>query len=140
MEYEDRLFEILEQVSGFPRERDYPHLEAVLADFPGVDHVPEFGRFRDYWREATLARPWLALRAWLQRASGGALPGAKREPVRTFLWRTAPNGMCYTENIVRRTTRFPHAASDGDVSSMPEQTADSAGSLQSGRSAAASPG
>jgi len=97
--YEGRLFETLETLCGFPKDRDYAHLGAVLADYPGVDHIPEFGRFAEYWRDTTLARPWLALRKWLERASIGVPPGGADSQRRTFIWRTAPNGLCYTENI-----------------------------------------
>lgn len=101
--YEDRLFEILERQPGFPKERDYPHLAAVLDDFPTIDHIREFGKFDEYWRGTTLARPWLALRAWMQRASAGSPAGGTRESVRPFIWQRAPNGICYIENVVRPT-------------------------------------
>ena len=97
--YEDRLFEILERQPGFPQERDYPHLAAVLEGLPRHRPYREFGKFDEYWRGTTLARPWLALRVWLQRASAGS-PTGTRESIRPFIWHRAPNGICYIENIV----------------------------------------
>ena len=138
--YEDRLFEILGQMPGFPKERNRSQLDAILADFPGVDHIREFCRFRDYWRDAMLVRPWMALHAWMQRASGGALSGAKREPVRSFVWRTAPNGMCYTVSIARPSAG-PREA--GPVRETPQpctRPADRRGAPGVGDSVRASPG
>jgi hypothetical protein len=99
--YEDRLFEILERASGFPKDRCYSTLDGLLADFPGLDHILTFGRFAGYWQDRALLYPWQALRRWLERASLEAPAGRSREPARSFIWRTAPNGMCYTESISR---------------------------------------
>jgi len=102
---DDVLFEILERIPGFPRERDQPRLRGILADYPGLDHAREFERFFAYWRDSTLAYPWLALRKWLERAQRSEPPQAV-EAARPFTWKRDAIGRCY---VVRNDRAAPAA-------------------------------
>jgi len=72
---EDRLFAILERVSGFPRDRDRAQLRGHLADYPEVDHLLELKKFAAFYEKRTLNRPWFALLNWLDKASMRAAHG-----------------------------------------------------------------
>jgi len=72
---EDRLFGVLERVSGFPRERDREQLRELLDDYPGVDHLLEFKKFAAFYEKRVLDRPWFALLNWVAKASLRAARG-----------------------------------------------------------------
>ena len=105
---DDVLFEIIERVPGFPRERDHSRLKATLADYPGLDYAREFGRFAAYWSDSTLAHPWLALRRWLERAHREEPPSHAAEAARPFAWKRDAAGRCYavrTNRVAPSATR-----------------------------------
>jgi len=89
----DVLYHILER-AGFPSEQDAERLNALLADYPGMDHVREFEEFAEYWRGRTPVRPWLALRRWLQRSSASGQSSAPQE-ARPYVWKRDAIGRCF---------------------------------------------
>jgi len=103
---DDVLFDLLERVRGFPRERDQSRLKETLADYPSLDHVREFERFAAYWRGSTLAHPWIALRKWLERAQRREPPPQAVEAARPFTWKRDAIGRCY---VVRSDRAAPTA-------------------------------
>ena len=103
---DDVLFDLLERVPGFPRERDQSRLREILADYPGLDHVREFERFAAYWKGSTLAHPWIALRKWLERAQRREPPPQAVEAARPFTWKRDAVGRCY---VVRSDRAAPSA-------------------------------
>jgi len=102
---DNELFDIIERVPGFPRERDHSRLKATLADYPDLDYAREFERFAAYWSDSTLAHPWLALRRWLERAHREE-PRQAPEAARPFAWRRDATGRCYA---VRSSRAAPSA-------------------------------
>ena len=103
---EDALFEILTRIQGFPRERDHSRLREILADYPGLDYAREVERFAAYWRNSTLAHPWIALRKWLERAQRREPPPQAVEAARPFTWKRDAVGRCY---VVRSDRAAPSA-------------------------------
>jgi hypothetical protein len=103
---DDVLFDLLERVPGFPRERDHSRLREILAGYPGLDHARELKRFAAYWRDSTLAYPWLALRKWLERAQRREPPPQVAETARPFTWKRDAIGRCY---VVRSDRAAPSA-------------------------------
>ena len=101
---DDVLFDVLERVPGFPRERDQSRLREILADYPRLDHVREFERFAEYWRSSTLAHPWLALRKWMERAQRQEPHPRAVEAARPFTWKRDVVGRCY---VVRNDRASP---------------------------------
>jgi hypothetical protein len=77
---EDRLFDVLERVSGFPRDRDRARLREQLADYPGVDYLLEVKKFAAFYEKRVLDRPWFALLTWLDKASMRAAHGLSPAP------------------------------------------------------------
>jgi len=84
------LYEILEATKGFPKytQENVWKLEDVMKDYPGLNYLLEFKKFREYWNSRQLKRPFLALRNWLGRAkeNSGKTKG-----------RGLPNRESYTE-------------------------------------------
>lgn len=68
----DELYGILEGTKGFPKytQENLWKLEDVMKDYPGLNYLLEFKKFREYWNseKRKLKRPWLALRNWLGKA------------------------------------------------------------------------
>jgi len=64
------LYKILEGTKGFPKysQENIWKLEDVIKDYPGVNYLLEFKKFKEYWNTRQLKRPWLALRNWLDKA------------------------------------------------------------------------
>jgi len=66
----DELYKILEGTKGFPKytQENIWKLEDVMKDYPGLNYLLEFKKFREYWNTRQLKRPFLALRNWLGKA------------------------------------------------------------------------
>jgi len=66
----DDLYKILEATKGFPKytQDNVWKLEDVMKDYPGLNYLLEFKKFREYWNTRQLKRPFLALRNWLGKA------------------------------------------------------------------------
>ena len=64
------LYKILEGTKGFPKysQENSWKLEDVMKDYPGLNYLLEFKKFKEYWNTRQLKRPWLALRNWLGKA------------------------------------------------------------------------
>jgi len=64
------LYKILEETKGFPKysQENVWKLEDVMKDYPGLNYLLEFKKFKEYWNTRQLKRPWLALRNWLDKA------------------------------------------------------------------------
>lgn len=71
----DDLYKILEGTRGFPKysQENIWKLEDVIKDYPELNYLLEFKKFREYWNDdkRKLKRPWLALRNWLENAKKG---------------------------------------------------------------------
>lgn len=66
----EELYKILEGTKGFPSysQENIWKLEDVMKDYPEVNYLLEFKKFKEYWNTRKLKRPWLALRNWLGKA------------------------------------------------------------------------
>jgi len=66
----DGLYKILEGTRAFPAysQENVWKLEDVMRDYPGLNYLLEFKKFKEYWNTRRLKRPWLALRNWLDKA------------------------------------------------------------------------
>ena len=67
------LYKILEGTKGFPKysQENIWKLEDVIKDYPGVNYLLEFKKFKEYWNTRQLKRPWLTLRNWLDKERDG---------------------------------------------------------------------
>lgn len=61
------LYKTLEATKGFSTysQQNLWKLEDIMRDYPGLNYLLEFKKFKEYWNTKNLKRPWLALRNWL---------------------------------------------------------------------------
>ena len=81
--YQSELFEILERIPNFPRNRLAGKLCELQSDYPNLDYRLEFKKFVEYWSTRKLKRPWLALRNWLEKV--GKRNGTNRQTTGKFV-------------------------------------------------------
>jgi len=65
---EIKLFTILEDLKGFPKDRPVSKLRELQVDYPNLNYKLEFKKFVEWWSKRKLKEPWLALMNWLEKA------------------------------------------------------------------------
>jgi len=90
--YEDRLFEMLERVPGFPSDHNYERLRELLDEYPEMDHIVAVGEFARNHENVTLMKPWGALRWCLKRRAEELARYGRHEQPRESVQVTLPGG------------------------------------------------